>query len=618
MLRGYVSTSPTGRSIALGEVDIERKTKKGFYTEYTGSTPTGNSMIEPNANYVHIPYNETASRAFLGYNVYLDGAFAAFTTDLFYQYTGLVDGTTYLSEVTALYDEGESIPVDYTFTFGTVVALPLPYGATFDTELPADWTNVVNAGTGVWEWYGAGTHVPVNSDGNYVGADADINPGQEWDVSLFTPSIDMSGQTLVTVEFDKNFQDFAGNGEGHAWIYSGGVYQEEIGYWDVDDPTGGEHILYQLNPSAYPDPANVQVEFWYAATSSTGWYFSLDNVDIYGDAAAAPAVFFSEYIEGSSNNKAMEIYNGSGADINLDDFRINQSVNGGGWEFQHIFPAGAILADGDVWVILNDATDPGLFDPAGADEILGYPSVVHHNGDDARGLEYSDDGGATWTLIDIIGDPDVDPGDGWDVAGVTTATQNHTLVRKDVILTGNVDWALSAGTTAGDSEWEVYDIDTFDYLGAHPGMPGGAVIVVTPMSINETLQPDDVVVVPVTIENTGSSDLTFDITVVETTTDAIIPTTRHSAPNTDLSLSERDPNMVEMNHTNNSDVLFDLQFSYPAGVGGGEAGFETDGNFLYTTKWNGDVFYRYALDGTYIEEFTVAGAAGVRDLAYDG
>ena len=34
-------------------------------------------------------------------------------------------------------------------------------------------------------------------------------------------------------------------------------------------------------------------------------------------AAAPTELFFSEYIEGSSNNKAVEIYNGTGAAINL-------------------------------------------------------------------------------------------------------------------------------------------------------------------------------------------------------------------------------------------------------------------------------------------------------------
>ena len=35
-----------------------------------------------------------------------------------------------------------------------------------------------------------------------------------------------------------------------------------------------------------------------------------------------------------------------------------------------------------------------------------------------------------YTILDCIGDWEADPGSGWDVAGVTAATANHTIVRK--------------------------------------------------------------------------------------------------------------------------------------------------------------------------------------------
>ena len=38
-----------------------------------------------------------------------------------------------------------------------------------------------------------------------------------------------------------------------------------------------------------------------------------------GAFAASNDLFFSEYVEGSSNNKALEIYNGTGAPIDLAD-----------------------------------------------------------------------------------------------------------------------------------------------------------------------------------------------------------------------------------------------------------------------------------------------------------
>ena len=86
-------------------------------------------------------------------------------------------------------------------------------------------------------------------------------------------------------------------------------------------------------------------------------------------------LLFSEYIEGSSNNKAMEIYNPTGIDVNLGDYQIAQAVNGGGWQYYHTFPD-SVLAAGDVWVILNSSTDPLLFPVEEADEILSYPSRV--------------------------------------------------------------------------------------------------------------------------------------------------------------------------------------------------------------------------------------------------
>jgi hypothetical protein len=64
--------------------------------------------------------------------------------------------------------------------------------------------------------------------------------------------------------------------------------------------------------------------------------------------------------------------------------------------------------------------------------------------------------------------------------------------------------------------------------------------------------------------------------------------------------------------------FMDLQFQYPVGVGGGEAGIETDGEFIYTTKWNGAGFYKYGIDGTYLGTFAIAGTSAIRDLAFDG
>ena len=49
-------------------------------------------------------------------------------------------------------------------------------------------------------------------------------------------------------------------------------------------------------------------------------FFSVGN--------ATQGLFFSEYGEGTSNNKYFEIYNGTGADIDLSEYSISRCVNG--------------------------------------------------------------------------------------------------------------------------------------------------------------------------------------------------------------------------------------------------------------------------------------------------
>ena len=182
-------------------------------------------------------------------------------------------------------------------------------------------------------------------------------------------------------------------------------------------------------------------------------------------AQATPDLFFSEYIEGSSYNKALEIYNPTDTTVDLTNYRIMQSTNGGGWRYIHTFPAGASITPGDVWVIVANQINVALFDTANADEVLSYPSVVHYNGDDARAIIKIVGTDTLW--LDIFGDANNDPGTGWPVAGVNNGTADHTLVRKPNITKGNTDWVAAFGTNADDSEWIVYERDVFTYLGWH-------------------------------------------------------------------------------------------------------------------------------------------------------
>jgi hypothetical protein len=121
------------------------------------------------------------------------------------------------------------------------------------------------------------------------------------------------------------------------------------------------------------------------------------------------------------------------------------------------FPASASIASGDFYIIAHPSSDSIIL--AEADLTHSFLS----NGDDAYGLFDSDT-----LLMDAVGEFGVDPGSGWDVAGVTNGTKDHTLVRTEFVYTGNDgDWAMSAGTNEFDSEWIVLDQNDWTDLGMH-------------------------------------------------------------------------------------------------------------------------------------------------------
>ena len=113
----------------------------------------------------------------------------------------------------------------------------------------------------------------------------------------------------------------------------------------------------------------------------------------------ATDLFFSEYIEGSSNNKALEIYNGTGAVVDLSGYRVATYSNGATTPTNTLDLTGT-LADGEVYVIANASANAAIL--AVADVTS---SVTYFNGDDHVSLQYTDG-----TPIDGIGVLGEDPG----------------------------------------------------------------------------------------------------------------------------------------------------------------------------------------------------------------
>jgi predicted extracellular nuclease len=116
--------------------------------------------------------------------------------------------------------------------------------------------------------------------------------------------------------------------------------------------------------------------------------------------AQSTELFFSEYIEGSSNNKALEIYNGTGAAVNLaaGQYNIRMYFNGNPTSTLQ-FSLTATVAAGDVYVVAQAAASAAILAQADQVESSGW-----FNGDDVVVLRK----GAT--VIDAIGQIGFDPG----------------------------------------------------------------------------------------------------------------------------------------------------------------------------------------------------------------
>ena len=172
-------------------------------------------------------------------------------------------------------------------------------------------------------------------------------------------------------------------------------------------------------------------------------------------------LIISEYIEGDGgNNKAIELFNLDSNAVSLSGYSVKLASNGEGWSTEEVLSG--TLAGNDVYVIANSSSIQSILDVA---DITS--AVTYFNGQDAVGLFLNG------VLVDVIGVPTqvIETGGGWDVAGITNATTNHTLIRKPSIEEANDDWSASAGTNADNSEWIVMDANSFGDLGSHTSGP---------------------------------------------------------------------------------------------------------------------------------------------------
>jgi len=167
-------------------------------------------------------------------------------------------------------------------------------------------------------------------------------------------------------------------------------------------------------------------------------------------------ILISEYVEGSSNNKALEFYNGTGSliDLSAGSYSVEMYFNGSTSPGTTISLTGTVAND-DVYVLADDNADAAIL---AVTDQTSTASFFH--GDDAIVLKKGS------TILDVIGQVGFDPGSEWGTGDAST--QDNTIRRK-------------AGTTVGDTdpsdafdpsiEWDGYPNNTFDGLGSPSPLP---------------------------------------------------------------------------------------------------------------------------------------------------
>ncbi|WP_370228172.1 endonuclease [Mesoflavibacter sp.] len=220
----------------------------------------------------------------------------------------------------------------------------------------------------------------------------------------------------------------------------------------TDDVAVASYDIF-VDGSFYTNTSTAVTNFTVTGlTSETNYCFTIYALDAAGNTsnvsnqdcemttnvpAGINELFFSEYIEGSGNNKALEIANYTNSTVQLANYTLRLGSNGNSFGSDVSFPSGASIAAGDVYVIVNSGLSLGCESEADYTNN----TITGFNGNDAIGLFKNG------TLIDIIGEE----------GNSSTFAQNTTLVRKSTITNPTTSFSLS--------EWDSYLQDTCDSLG---------------------------------------------------------------------------------------------------------------------------------------------------------
>ncbi|HRF80275.1 MAG TPA: lamin tail domain-containing protein [Flavobacteriales bacterium] len=176
---------------------------------------------------------------------------------------------------------------------------------------------------------------------------------------------------------------------------------------------------------------------WQVVPDASGYLLDVSTEPNFAVETLATDLFISEYAEGSSFNKYIEIYNGTGAAVDLAPYSLRLYSNGAATVSQQLVLSGSLASGATIVYKHGSAVWPG---PA-----VSNNTVINFNGNDPVALAKNG------VNIDVVGTPGIGADDNFGA--------DKNLVRKVGI--------AQPSTTYVPGQWDTYPSDTQSTLGAH-------------------------------------------------------------------------------------------------------------------------------------------------------
>ncbi|WP_298883713.1 endonuclease [uncultured Polaribacter sp.] len=364
--------------------------------------------------------------------------------------------------------EAPSVPTSISITNITTFSVDISWDASTDNtkttsyDVFVDGNLIVNTTTTNTKVTG------LNSDTNYaftvLAKDIANNLSAQSVAINATTLADSEAPTIptniiISNETGESFKISWGASTDNTAVTGYDIYIDETNLYTTSETT--YTVANLTNSTTY----SVQILAKDAKDNKSALSTSVNATTTNGSTTTANELFFSEYIEGSSNIKALEIVNLTNADIDLNAYSIQRQSNGGlngaDWEWE--LQLTGIIKTQDVYAIANEASgessstsDPnvaiaGKFLIDNADYIrvhdgnTNFGAPINFNGNDPVGLFKNG------VLIDIIGTYN---------GGSTNFAKDKTLRRKKGVSQPNTAFDI-------DNEWDIYQKNTVDDFGKH-------------------------------------------------------------------------------------------------------------------------------------------------------